>query len=91
MQLEQLSFRFAINVYNLLIVSSTFSPSRCLQEQRGSEGREESQVRPVLQDPPAFQARPQEMWREGSQAPAAHKDHVELQVHLGYLGKMESL
>lgn len=58
-----------------------FSPSRCLQDRKGSQV---SQVLPVPQDHPAFQ-------EKGSQDPGVHKDLRDIQAHLEFLGKMDSL
>lgn len=72
-----------------LRVCSTFSPSRCLHDRKGSEV---SQVHPVHQDHPALQDKPQVMEvRKGSRDPGVHKDHWDLQVQLESLGKMDSL
>lgn len=65
-----------------------FSPARCLKDKKGNEA---IQVLLVPQDRPALQEQPREMAREGSPDPEVRKDHRDVQVHLEFLGKMDSL
>lgn len=67
------------------------SPSRCLQGRKGSEG---SPVQPVPQDPLVFRDTPLETELVGSRDHGDHRGHRgqrDLQAHLDYLGKMDSL